>query len=390
MRKIVSILICLALVVGCTAAFTSCGDTTREVDMSLRSDTLYGLYWYGKDATDSMRSQENMPTEYYDPSKPTVIYSHGWKMSNEEKETMTTLAKTVSKTGGASGEIDYVVEFKALGYNVAFWDWHAYAQLLPYLQNEIWVVKDAEALSENEKTKYKNYYDALVALDGRSFAGELVRSLNAVMKEAEDKEVVFIGHSFGGQMVTAAAYTIYKLADEGLLSNNNIVPDRVILADPYMTGAEVFGQMDLLDETIEETPTALKAAEAFEYINSKGAVIDLYGAMKTMTYDAYKGMFAAPKELQSVIEQKIKENTVYVVQTALTDAYNTVGDVHVVSRDHVLTSYIEGKKGNMDGCVPRTSMTADEMRQYVGREFSLIGNGFDIAGASMQEIVENP
>ena len=30
------------------------------------------------------------------------------------------------------------------------------------------------------------------------------------------------------------------------------------------------------------------------------------------------------------------------------------------------------------------------MRQYVGREFSLIGNGFDIAGASMQEIVENP
>ena len=348
MRKIVSILICLALVVGCTAAFASCGDTTREVDMSLRSDTLYGLYWYGKDATDSMRSQENMPTEYYDPSKPTVIYSHGWKMSNEEKETMTTLAKTVSKTGGASGEIDYVVEFKALGYNVAFWDWHAYAQLLPYLQNEIWVVKDAEALSESDKTKYKNYYDALVALDGRSFAGELVRSLNAVMKEAEDKEVVFIGHSFGGQMVTAAAYTIYKLADEGLLSNNNIVPDRVILADPYMTGAEVFGQTDLLDETIEETPTALKAAEAFEYINSKGAVIDLYGAMKTMTYDAYKGMFAAPKELQSVIEQKIKEYTVYVVQTALTDAYSTVGDVHVVSRDYVLTSYIEGKKGNMD------------------------------------------
>ena len=229
-----------------------------------------------------------------------------------------------------------------------------------------------------------------MALDGRSFAGELVRSLNAVMKEAEDKEVVFIGHSFGGQMVTAAAYTIYKLADEGLLSNNNIVPDRVILADPYMTGAEVFGQMDLLDETIEEPPTALKAAEAFEYINSKGAVIDLYGAMKTMTYDAYKGMFAAPKELQSVIEQKIKENTVYVVQTALTDAYSTVGDVHVVSRDYVLTSYIEGKRGNMDGCVPRTSMTADEMRQYVGREFSLIGNGFDIAGASMQEIVENP
>lgn len=388
MRKTFAILICIAIVACSLAAFTACDKSTREVDMSLRSDTLYGLYWYGDDATDSMRSQENMPTKYYDPEKPTVIYSHGWKTSTEEKETMTTLDKTISKTKGACGDMDYVVELKALGYNVAFWDWHAYAQILAYLQDEIWVVKDADALSESDKTKYANYYDALVALNGRSFAGELVRSMNAVMKDATDKEVVLIGHSFGGQMVTATAYTLYKLADEGLLSNNNILPDRIILADPYMTGSDVFGDMDLLDESIEATPTALKAAEAFEYMNSKGAVIDLYGAMRTMTYEAYAGMFAAPAELKTVIAEKIKANTVYVVQKALTDEYGTVGDVHVVSRDYVITSFIEGKKGNMDGCMPRTSMTADEMRQYVGREFNLIGNGFDISGATMQEVLE--
>lgn len=388
MRKSVSVLICLAIVVCSVTAFTACDQETREIDMSLRPDTSYGLYWYGDDATDSMISQENMPTKYYDPEKPTVVYSHGWKTPSEEKETMTTLDKTVSKTKGASGDTDYVVGLKTLGYNVAFWDWHDYAQMLAFLQNEIWVVKDADALSESDKTRYENYYEALVALNGRSFAGELVRSMNAVMKDAADKEVVFIGHSFGGQMVTAAAYTLYKLADEGLLSNNNIVPDRVILADPYMTGTDVFGKMDLLDETIETTPTALKAAEAYEYMNSKGAVIDLYGAMRTMTYEAYAGMFAAPEELRSVIMKKIKVNTVYVVQKNLTDAYGSVGDVHVVSRDYVLTSFIEGKKGNMDGCVPRTSMTADEIRQYVGREFNLIGNGFDIAGATMQEVLE--
>ncbi len=388
MRKTVSVLICLAIVVCSVAAFTACDQETREIDMSLRPDTSYGLYWYGDDATDSVISQENMPTKYYDPEKPTVVYSHGWKTSSEEKETMTTLDKTVSKTKGSSGDMDYVVGLKALGYNVAFWDWHDYAQMLAFLQNEIWVVKDADALSESDRTRYENYYEALVALDGRSFAGELVRSMNAVMKDAADKEVVFIGHSFGGQMVTAAAYTLYKLADEGLLSNNNIVPDRVILADPYMTGTDVFGKMDLLDETIETTPTALKAAEAYEYMNSNGAVIDLYGAMRTMTYEAYAGMFSAPEELRSVIMKKIKANTVYVVQKNLTDAYGSVGDVHVVSRDYVLTSFIEGKKGNMDGCAPRTSMTADEMRQYVGREFNLIGNGFDIAGATMQEVLE--
>ena len=80
-------------------------------------------------------------------------------------------------------------------------------------------------------------------------------------------------------------------------------------------------------------------------------------------------------------------NTVYVIQVNLQNKYGSVGDVHNISRDFVLTSFIEGKKGNMTGCVPNLSMTAAELRLYVGREFEQLGNGFDISGATMKEIL---
>lgn len=395
MRKFFAVLLCLAVITASVAVFTSCDNdenNIREVDMSLRSDTLYGLYWYGDSGElDDMKiSQENMPTEYYDPSKPTVIYSHGWKAVGingvqEEKEKLATLSKTYAATNGASGNRNYVSELKELGYNVAFWDWHAYAQDLANLHNEIWVVKDAQALSEKEG----NYYEALLALDGRTFAGELVRSMCAVMKDASDQEVVFIGHSFGGQMVTAAAYTLYKLAEEGIISNKNILPNRISLADPYMTGATMKGQMDLLTENLSSMPAAEKAADAFEYLNQNGATIDFNGAMTGMTYNAYAGITGVKdKELQAAITAKIKANTVYVLQSCLTSEYGSIGDVHNVSRDFVISTFIEGKDGNLPASMtPNVSMTADQLKAYVGKEYDEIGTGFDFATIQMQKIL---
>lgn len=390
MKKFFAVFLCIVILTTAICAFTACDDLKnegRQVDMSLRSDTLYGLYWYGDsgETDDTMISQENMPAEYYDPSKPTLIYSHGWKLSSEEREEFSTLSKTISKTGGASGNYNYAKELKELGYNVAFWDWYDYAHELENLQNEIWVVKSADSISDKDS----NYYAAVKALDGRSFAGEFVRSMNAVMKNAGDQDVILVGHSFGGQVVTAAAYTLYKLADEGIITNTNILPDRISLADPYMPGTEVSGEMDMLEETVSPTPTALKAADAFEYLNSKGAVIDFNGAMSTMTYNAYAGMFPVKdKAVQTQITEKIKNNTVYVIQDALINAYGKVGDTHVISRDYILTTFIEGKKGNLSGCTPNVSMTAAQLREYVGREFSLAGKGFLISDATMTEILD--
>ena len=150
MKKILAAFLSIILLLGTVGILAACtkkettdettqtgGNNVPDVDMSLRTDTQYGLYWYGDSGNldDTKRSQENMPVEYYDPSKPTVIYSHGWKTANDEREVLSTLSKTYSVTGGASGNINYVAELKALGYNVAFWDWFDYAKDLDYLQN---------------------------------------------------------------------------------------------------------------------------------------------------------------------------------------------------------------------------------------------------------------
>lgn len=375
MKKLFALFICIALIASCLTVFAAC---KSDVDMSLRSDTLYGLYWYGESADDSMKSQENMPTEYYDPEKPTLIYSHGWKPAGETVETMRTLEKTVSKTNGASGKIDYVEELKVLGYNVAFWNWHEYAQNLDNLHNEIWTVKTVAEVSGKDD----NYVAAVEALDGRTFAGEFARSVCAVMKDATDQEVIFVGHSFGGEMVTAAAYTLYKLAESGVIANKNILPDRISLADPYIPSASLNGEMDITGEDVTGY-VAEAFADALEFINSKGGVIDLNGAMNGLTYNGY--LVIKEAEVKESIDAKIKANTVYVIQKALTSAYGPVGDVHNVSRDYILTSFIEGKKGNMEACVPRVSMTADELREYVGRQFELAGKGFPLADAVMTE-----
>lgn len=390
MKKVLILTICFVLIVSSLTLAVACDNndkagSVREVDMSLRTDTKYGLYWYGDsgELDDAVISAENLPTQYYDPSKPTLIYSHGWKPAGEDKETLSTLAKTYSKTGGDSGNVNYVKELKELGYNVAFWDWHDYAKDLDMLHNEIWVVRSAE----NIEDKDSNYYAAVSALDGRSFAGELVRSMCAVMKDATDQEVVLVGHSFGGQMVTAAAYTLYKLAEEGVIINKNILPDRVSLADPYMTGVNMSGQMDMLEESISSQPVAKKAADSFEYVNSQGAVIDFNGAMNTITYNAYEGITGIKdKELRAQVTEKIKNNTVYILQKCLTRAYGGMGDVHNVSRDYVLTCFIEGKKGNITA-VPNVSMTASELKAYVGRQFDLNGEGFLIEEYSATEVV---
>ena len=395
MKKILAAFLSIILLLGTVGILAACtkkettdettqtgGNNVPDVDMSLRTDTQYGLYWYGDSGNldDTKRSQENMPVEYYDPSKPTVIYSHGWKTASDEREVLSTLSKTYSVTSGASGNINYVAELKALGYNVAFWDWFDYAKDLDYLQSEIWTIKTVEEAEDGTE----NYKAAVAALDGRTFAGEFAREVYAVMKNSTNSETVFIGHSFGGQMVTAAAYTLYKLSDMGVITNKNVLPARISLADPYIPGARLSGKMDLIGEDTK-CYNATKVADAIEYLNRAGAVIDLNGAMTGLTYDGY--YFTTPEKIRTEVKTKLMANTVYVIQVNLQNKYGSVGDVHNISRDFVLTSFIEGKKGNMTGCVPNLSMTAAELRPYVGREFEQLGNGFDISGATMKEIL---
>ena len=69
MKKVLILTICFVLIVSSLTLAVACDNndkagSVREVDMSLRTDTKYGLYWYGDsgELDDAVISAENLPT----------------------------------------------------------------------------------------------------------------------------------------------------------------------------------------------------------------------------------------------------------------------------------------------------------------------------------------
>ena len=365
MKKKLSVILCAALVLSalCAALLTACNDKPNEPAVyTLDPDRDFGLYWYN-DEGEIMLSEADMPVEFYDPEKPTVVYSHGWKM-NPVPEELVTQQSTVESTGGLSGERDYAAELRAADYNVGYFDWHLYAADLTYLDDEIWTV--ATETPDNDS----NYAAAVQALNGHSFAGEFAREIATVMKNAVNTDLHFVGHSYGGQMVTAAAYTLAKMYDQGLVVNPACVPDRVSLADPYIIAGAIEGTMDITGESIS-TRVALIMADAIALLNSRGTFVDLYGAM-SFIYESYANTLPDLKDT-------IKANTAYISLDGLLGDMSTK---HVNARDYVLTNLVDGIAGKITSLPFTVAVSAEDGRAFVGKAYTQKGPGFDWTATS--------
>lgn len=365
MKRKFSSIICLILFTAVFAlSAAACNNKRTPAVYTLDPDRDFGIYWYN-DEGERMLSEADMPVEFYDPEKPTVVYSHGWKMK-PVPEDLVTQQSTVESTNGISGERDYAAELRAAGYNVGYFDWHLYAADLNYLDDEIWTV--ATDIPEDGS----NYAAALKALGGHTFAGEFAREIATVMKDAENPSLHFVGHSFGGQMVIAAAYTLAMMYDEGLVVNPNCVPDRLSLADPYIPVAQLEGEMDVTGKTLNAALCTVNA-DAFALLNKKGTFIDLYGAMNFI----YKQYYILDDDIGTGAKahEVILDNCAYVVLSGLNAIGN--GNQHVNARDYVLTNLVDGVAGEKGGLPFSVACSAEEGRQYVGVSYTQLGPGFD-------------
>lgn len=365
MKRKFSSIICLILFAAVFAlSAAACNNKRTPAVYTLDPDRDFGIYWYN-DEGERMLSEADMPVEFYDPEKPTVVYSHGWKMK-PVPEDLVTQQSTVESTNGISGERDYAAELRAAGYNVGYFDWHLYAADLNYLDDEIWTV--ATDIPEDGS----NYAAALKALGGHTFAGEFAREIATVMKDAENPSLHFVGHSFGGQMVIAAAYTLAMMYDEGLVVNPNCVPDRLSLADPYIPVAQLEGEMDVTGKTLNAALCTVNA-DAFALLNKKGTFIDLYGAMNFI----YKQYYILDDDIGTGAKahEIILDNCAYVVLSGLNAIGN--GNQHVNARDYVLTNLVDGVAGEKGGLPFSVACSAEEGRQYVGVSYTQLGPGFD-------------
>jgi len=182
----------------------------------------YGYYWF-KNGSESVKATGSNIPGYYDSSKPTVIYFHGWQkgtsVDNYRREKFIFVDPTQS-----NASVDIASKWITDGWNVGVFYWNQFAD-----EDE---VTDAEAKiwSPNgpQKMRYRlNTGSFSTASMPTISIGDLAyNDFIRIMANYTGTEIRFAGHSLGSQLATRTAK---KLSD----ANSKLMPKRLELLDPF-------------------------------------------------------------------------------------------------------------------------------------------------------------
>lgn len=214
----------------------------------------YGLYWF-KDGKNALLCRDSQDDEYFDRSKPTVIYVHGWQPNEvglKRRESWTREDPYTKKT------YDMVQYWKKQGYNVGLFSWNQFgnspnADGLIYSQTNIYngkVYQQIDLLPDGhsiiyglyggydtkEKKGIVNYEYAMPGginghIAGKGVSDLLFDELERCMKyyprdHDAGREFRIIGHSLGTQVVGEAMWKVLKDPGRGVP-----IPDRICLLE---------------------------------------------------------------------------------------------------------------------------------------------------------------
>lgn len=263
-----------------------------------------GIYWFGKgDVSEKFIDGQN--NSYFDPSKPTMIYVHGWQ--NGKTETL--YRETFNPNNDLNVNLaDFWID---KGWNVGIFYWNQLADELE--------VKDAEAkiwtVDGPRGMRWRKPDNSYVTSDVPSVSvSELfVQAYIEAMKDYSGSEIRLCGHSLGNQVVINVSKLISDRIDNGSISPK-LLPNRVTLLDPfYSKGEKDYLNNKWTGELCREYVTSLKEKNVvFELYKSSNIndlmVGDSNDGMKKLTafidvYPDYTGFFdqsakhSASKEL---------------------------------------------------------------------------------------------
>uniref|UniRef100_A0A7C3IFZ7 Uncharacterized protein n=1 Tax=Gracilinema caldarium TaxID=215591 RepID=A0A7C3IFZ7_9SPIR len=209
---------------------TAANGTTLTVNQSQSytcANLDFGIWWFN-DQGEAQKYIPGVPNQFYDPSKPVVLYVHGWQKSSvtnnywRENLYFWNDKYTSSMNTGSL--------WKQKGYNLGVFYWDQFAD-----EDE---VKDAEAkiwVGNNglKQMRYKLSNGTYVSYSTAKSAGDLFYDayIQAVGSNASGY-IRLVGHSLGNQMATYLTYKTAVAAKNGSLASS-LVPKRIYLADPF-------------------------------------------------------------------------------------------------------------------------------------------------------------
>ncbi|MDE6758363.1 MAG: hypothetical protein K2J89_03675 [Clostridia bacterium] len=318
MKKICVCLIAVVLLLG-AFALTAC---STSVKIEYDPDTTYGVYWYNDG--EYVRSSDNLSAELFDPSKPTFVFSHGWEPDKENSsnglvEDLVTHPDTVKKTGAEVR--NYAEELKEQGYNVALLGWFSYAKNLGDLFRFIWIDFDG----------------------GNALSVRFAQELSAVLGEDYSQDVKMVGHSYGSQLALATTYQLTQFKENGLISNQHIIPTRLTLADPYIGATSLVkdwssvskSKISYTNEKIDGRAPKVLFADQIDYVVSANDIaVDIYCGMSIASTSYYK------YDGSDESFEKLSKNCVFVKSAGLESKYGDL-NIHNIVRDWVFLSIVD-------------------------------------------------
>ena len=205
--------------------------TTVSSNVAIGNDFLdYGLYWFDANNNSTKGFNEvnntaiNVSSSYYDSSKPTMIYFHGWQLGSSEDN--------FRREGFyfEDGDVNTVQFWKNKGWNVAIFYWNQFADEVE--------VKDAEAKiwsvngPRNMRYRQSNGNYSTLQSPSTDVANLAANQIKIALNLNTSNNVRFAGHSLGAQLASRTAMIISNDVNKGDISTGLKV-DRLELLDPF-------------------------------------------------------------------------------------------------------------------------------------------------------------
>ncbi|MCB2313426.1 hypothetical protein LGL55_20075 [Clostridium tagluense] len=207
---------------------------TKEPEYFPATNNLeVGLYWF--DQYNRVHNS-NSPTPYFDKTKPTVIFVHGWAESILKNAGLSDSFPNFQYQPYADPTIDINVlkDWINKGYNVGIFNWKQLADepIVECAEDKIWTSQHWVGLIPiNMRWKKITGYETK-NMPNKTSADLFYESYSKAMEGYEGDDIRIIGHSLGNQMAIRLVDLVDKHIENGDIPKE-LMPDRVALLDPY-------------------------------------------------------------------------------------------------------------------------------------------------------------
>ncbi len=226
-RPVPSIFVVLVVIVGIGlgALFLR---NQNENEAAPASDLDYGMVWFGENGR-SQKAISGISNDYFDPTKPTIIFVHGW-LPDQVNTPPDFMFDIPAEGENSEFHFDLAANWIEAGWNIGIFYWHSFAD-----EDLVWVAEDKIWTTDTEaamryRDAHGNYHTEKMPTVS---ASELFyEAYLEAMSGYTGSEVRLAGHSLGNQMAVRLAVQLADGINTGDVPEN-LLPSRLALLDPF-------------------------------------------------------------------------------------------------------------------------------------------------------------